>query len=236
MPKCHSTNDIAIELLEKEQAIEGTIVITDHQQNGRGQRGNSWISAPGKNLMFSLILTPKFLPLFHQFYLNIFTSLAIIDALGAFVPRGLKIKWPNDLFFDEEKIGGILIENSVKHSTMATSVIGIGLNINQSQFGLLPHVTSLSNISEKKFDLQDILKALLRRLEYRYLQLRNHKLELLKAEYLANLFGFQQLRRFNSSRQFEGRIVGIDEVGKLLVKEGAQIKSYDLKEITFIFS
>ncbi len=236
MPKCHSTNDIAIELLEKEQVIEGTVVITNDQEKGRGQRGNTWVSAPGKNLMFSIVLKPTFLPIYQQFYLNIFTSLAILDCLKELVANDITIKWPNDIFFQEDKIGGMLIENTVKGSTMATSVVGIGLNVNQSDFEDLNHVTSLRNICEQKIDLSVLFSSLMQKIESRYLQLKNHKFEKLKEEYLNNMFGYQKIREFKDNQLFEGKIVGIDEVGKLLVMKHVNIEAYDLKEISFILN
>ena len=235
MPKCHSTNDIAIEIAEKDDCLDGTLVITDRQTAGRGQRGNLWESKPKKNLTFSVLLKPGFLPLDRQFFLNIFTSLAVIDTFRPFVVTGLKIKWPNDIYYQNMKLGGILIENLVKGAQLHASVIGIGLNINQVDFHH-DNAVSLAGICERFFDLQTVLNKLVVNMEKRYFQLKAEKFQMLRNEYIDGLFWYNQLKWFKTDSVFQGKIVGIDDTGRLQLMEGIRIKSYDLKEVTYLMA
>ena len=114
LPECSSTNQVAQDLYVQRRIAEGDIVIAGHQTAGRGQRNNAWESAPGKNLTFSLFLVPDFLFASEQFFLNIFISLAIRDFLAEYLPDNVSIKWPNDLYYAEKKICGILIESNIK--------------------------------------------------------------------------------------------------------------------------
>ncbi|WP_236612907.1 biotin--[acetyl-CoA-carboxylase] ligase [Cesiribacter andamanensis] len=114
LPECHSTNTAALHLLENESLPEGAVLITDKQTAGRGQRGNNWEASPGQNLTFSVVLRPRFLPIRDQFLLTISISLAIYDLLTDLQVPALSIKWPNDLYCGTKKIGGILIESSLK--------------------------------------------------------------------------------------------------------------------------
>ena len=134
-----STNTVAIELLKKEELPEGTIIWADEQTKGRGQRGNSWESEPGTNLTISIILFPHFLKAEDQFLLSKVTSLAITDYLANRFNQ-VTIKWPNDIYVANDKIAGILIENSIIGSSFEYAVIGIGLNIG-IQTNLICHLT-----------------------------------------------------------------------------------------------
>ena len=135
LPTCQSTNNEALQFLADGTAYEGDMVVTDGQTQGRGQRGNQWIAQSGQNLTFSLVLQPTFLLASEQFWLNMAVSLAVYDSLSPFIPAGLRIKWPNDIYVNDRKMGGILIENALQGYNLAHSVVGIGLNINQTQLG-----------------------------------------------------------------------------------------------------
>jgi BirA family biotin operon repressor/biotin-[acetyl-CoA-carboxylase] ligase len=231
VPECHSTNSLASELASKSILSEGTIIITSNQTAGRGQRGNTWETAAGMNLTFSILLKPTFLLVKNQFYLTIVTSLAVADFLKEQSIVNVKIKWPNDILASKKKICGILIENSVQQETIQQSIVGIGLNINQNNFDS-PLATSLAIAADKTFDLNIALNSLLEKFERRYLQLRSGKLSELKSEYLENLFGFGESQTFISNmREFEGTIEGVDENGELKVSENGTSSSFKLKEI-----
>jgi len=234
LSKCHSTNDMAADILRSNRLFEGTVIITQEQTIGKGQRGNIWKSQPNLNLTFSVVLAPKFLQIKDQFFLNIITSLAITDALSDLVKVALKIKWPNDIYSSEKKLGGILIENSVKGNVLHSAVIGIGLNINQKEFDGLPNATSMSNISNKGFDLEKVLNAVLRNIERRYLQLKSGEFKQLRQAYLKKLYWYQEEHTFLSDSEFVGVIIGIDEYGKLLIEIGDETKAFDLKEVKFV--
>jgi BirA family biotin operon repressor/biotin-[acetyl-CoA-carboxylase] ligase len=231
VPECHSTNALASELASKSILSEGTVVITSNQTAGRGQRGNTWETAAGMNLTFSILIKPTFLSVKNQFYLTIITSLAVVDFLKEQSVVELKIKWPNDILAGKKKICGVLIENSVQQETIHQSIVGIGLNINQKNF-TISTATSLSIIKDQTFELNEALNYLLANFEKRYLQLRNGRLSELKSEYLENLFGFGETQTFISNEnEFEGIIEGINENGELKVSNKGNVSSFKLKEI-----
>ena len=137
----------------------GTVIYTPSQTAGRGQKGNSWESEDGKNLTFSLLL--KFPPVKarDQFYLSEAASLAVVEALTAQAGEGFAVKWPNDVYWQDKKVCGMLIENSLNGSDIATSIIGIGINVNQERFvSDAPNPVSLINITGHDHDLEALLK------------------------------------------------------------------------------
>lgn len=235
MPTCHSTNDFAIECLEKPDTHEGCIVITDNQTAGRGQRGNLWISSSGLNLTFSVILKPTSLLISDQFVFNMAISLSIVDVLHDILPNeNVKIKWPNDIYVNDYKVGGILIENTIEPPFMKTSIVGIGINVNQREFSL-ERTSSLSLLTGNEYDLKDLLEKLVLSMELRYGQLKSSKFELIRSDYLKYLLGYRQLRRFYSEFEFEATIVGVTDTGKLKVKRGNENLEFDLKEVKFLW-
>jgi BirA family biotin operon repressor/biotin-[acetyl-CoA-carboxylase] ligase len=232
---CTSTNTIAMQLISTKNVPEGTIVITDNQSEGRGQRENSWISEPYKNLTFSLILYPNELTIKDNFSLNIITTLAIYEALRPYIPNDLFIKWPNDIYHQNNKIAGILIENVIKRNKITASVIGIGLNVNQTNFNL-PNVSSLFLICGHEFNLSSLLLQLTNSIQDKYKQLSKQELGVCKTDYLDKLYWINQKRTFYAEgNYFEGIIQGVDEIGRLSVlKPNNELKYYNYKEIKFI--
>jgi BirA family transcriptional regulator, biotin operon repressor / biotin---[acetyl-CoA-carboxylase] ligase len=234
VPECHSTNTLALELSQQPSVPDGTIVITNNQTAGRGQRGNTWQTQPGKNLTLSVILKPAFLQVKDQFYLNIFTALAVQDAVQERAGASVSIKWPNDVLVAGRKICGILIENQIRGSQVSISVIGIGLNVNQQEFSN-PNATSLASVWGHELDLETILHHLCECLEARYLQLRQASNSQLLKAYLEKLYWLNEKHVFESNnKEFEGTITGIDVRGKLLVASGDQTLTFDVKEIRYI--
>ena len=235
MPECHSTNSLALQHCQQTQTpAEGTIIITSNQTAGRGQRGSTWSSEPGKNLTFSMILKPTFLSIPDQFFLNIFVSLGIYDYIKNVSNLNVSIKWPNDIYIGSKKICGVLIENQIQGQWFTHSVIGVGLNINQQAFEL-PTPTSLSLETGQEFDLNEELEKLLKVLEARYLQLRNNKREELIHAYRDALHWLNEVHTFSSGDgEFKGIIQGVDEAGKLVVENDRQLRSFGLKEISFV--
>ncbi|MDQ2657225.1 MAG: biotin--[acetyl-CoA-carboxylase] ligase, partial [Bacteroidota bacterium] len=171
VPECLSTNTLALEIGQQSPAKEGTVVITDHQTAGKGQRGNTWDAEPRQNLTFSLVLKPGFLPVNKQFYLNIVISLGLYDYLKEKTSDTVYIKWPNDILVHGKKISGILIENQLKGMQISNSIAGIGFNLNQNVFAS-PSAISLSQVIRTKLDRHAELPHLLGHIESRYLQLR----------------------------------------------------------------
>jgi BirA family transcriptional regulator, biotin operon repressor / biotin---[acetyl-CoA-carboxylase] ligase len=234
LPDCESTNAEAQKLLIKNEATEGCAIITGNQTQGRGQRGNTWEAEPGKNITLSVILTPTFLAVRHQFYLNMAVSLGVLDLLRSQGVSTAQIKWPNDLYFEDKKLGGILIENTINSHTLQHSIIGIGLNVNQQQFEH-PTATSLLKILSNELNLEILTFRLLELLEKRYLELRSGKYDKLKYEYLQALYRYQEQHVFEvEGKRISGIIAGIDETGRLAVEINNTLQFFSFKEIGYI--
>jgi BirA family biotin operon repressor/biotin-[acetyl-CoA-carboxylase] ligase len=234
VPECHSTNTLALQLSQNTSSFDGSVVITNNQTAGRGQRGNTWEAAPGMNLTFSILLKPQFLHVKDHFYLNLVTSLAIHDFLSGKSIESIHIKWPNDILVHGKKICGILIENQVQGTAIISSIAGIGLNVNQTEFSSgVP--TSIKLITSRQSDLQEILDGLLGCLEARYLQLRQNNTEVLKHNYLDRLYWRNETHAFSSADTiFDGRITTVDETGRLAVETAQGLKYFGVKEITYL--
>lgn len=234
LPACSSTNSVAQDLLIKNKATEGCVVVTDSQTQGRGQRGNTWEAEPHKNITLSLVLKPTFLGINQQFYLNICISLGVLDFVKNYLPPQSTIKWPNDLYYENNKIGGILIENSVSGHFLQHAIVGIGLNINQVSF-LYMGASSFARITDKFYGLSDLISDLLEKLEVRYLELKAGQLDKLKFDYLQSLFRFQEPHLYLiQGKVTTGVILGIDETGRLSLDINNSVNYFDLKEIAFI--
>ena len=231
---CPSTNTEAHQLLIKNEATEGCTVVTTHQTAGRGQRGNTWEAEPGKNITLSVVLMPKFLAIKHQFYLNMAVSLGVHDLLRELGLHKAQVKWPNDLFFEDKKLGGILIENSINSLTLQHSIVGIGLNMNQLAFGYST-ATSLAKVLGYTLNLEQVTNRLLELLEKRYLELRNGKTAKLKYEYLQVLYRYQEQHLYEvQNKRVAGQIVGVDEEGRLAVEIDGELRYFGFKEIAFV--
>ncbi|HYC85440.1 MAG TPA: biotin--[acetyl-CoA-carboxylase] ligase [Chryseosolibacter sp.] len=234
VPECHSTNALAHELGQNTPIVEGTVIVTSNQTAGRGQRGNSWDSEAGKNLTFSVIVKPRFLAVRDQFFLNIITCLAVRDVVSDKLSAQASVKWPNDILIEQKKLCGILIENQIQGQQVSSSVIGIGINVNQQHFDLAT-ATSLSRQTRKQFDLPSLFEEALGRLESRYLQLRAGQLDVLREEYLKHLYWKNEIHTFASMQgQFQGRITGIDASGRLTVSVANEEKTFQIQELRYL--
>ncbi len=235
LPTCGSTNNELLERATHSNVAEGTVVITAHQSAGRGQRGNTWEAQPAQNLTFSVLFKPVFLPAARQFELNMAVALACHRLLSAYFPGKAALKWPNDLYYGDQKMGGILIENAVKGTLLAQSVVGIGLNVNQTAFSH-PRAVSMRNAARQAFDLEDTLHELLAHLEATYLQLRAGQTDGLRQQYLGALYALGQPKLFRVGEAVrEGVIRGVDPTGRLVVDMEGQPHPFGFKEIAFVW-
>ncbi|MCB0610448.1 MAG: biotin--[acetyl-CoA-carboxylase] ligase [Lewinellaceae bacterium] len=237
--KLPSTNLYAAELLAKSRPAEGTAISTFEQWDGRGQIGSGWVAEPGKNLTLSIILYPAFLPVRLQFRLNQAVALAVYDCAEHFLGRGVTIKWPNDIYWQNTKIAGILIQNVLAGVHIQSSVIGIGLNVNQQVFpDHLPNPGSLSlALQNRELELEAVENRLFGALEKRYLSLREGRFFALNETYCQKLYKLQEPARFETpdGKAFSGAIQGIDETGKLIIHtEQDGDRHFDIKQIRFI--
>lgn len=235
LPSCQSTNDEASALIAHSDPAEGTLVITDNQTAGRGQRGNQWEAQAGQNLTVSAILRPVFLSASEQFWLNIALSLGIYDTLQPLLGDALRVKWPNDIYVGNQKLGGILIENILHGYNIEWSIVGMGLNINQTEFGYSTATSlQLQSPLSNTYDLPGLLSRLCETLEQRYLQLRSGQRDTLKINYLQILYRYQEEHPFESEGQvFRGTIVGVDATGRLAIATDGQVRYFGFKEVSF---
>ncbi|WP_242689297.1 biotin--[acetyl-CoA-carboxylase] ligase [Pedobacter sp. SYSU D00535] len=231
-----STNTYLKNLLSKgEPLAEGTVIMAEEQFAGRGQVNNTWVSEPGMNLTFSILLCPSFLLPENQFQLNLAVSLAINDALTPIIGRDLKIKWPNDIYVKNQKLGGVLIENIVQGTSWKYAIVGIGINVNQVNFPAgITNVTSLKKILHQDYDLQNVLKEICDKVSIRYQQLKSDRSSLM-AEYVTNLYKLNTPSRFRiGNKEVEGVITGVTEQGFLRLKIADEENTYGFKELSYI--
>jgi BirA family biotin operon repressor/biotin-[acetyl-CoA-carboxylase] ligase len=238
LSETESTNSYAIELLKNVKVINGTVVHTYNQTKGRGQRGNTWMSENARNLTFSVILTNDILGSFNQFYLSKIAALACYDLMAHYLNSSqfdIKIKWPNDILVNAQKIGGILIENVFNGQKLQYSVIGIGLNINQLNFDGIANATSIAKLSSE-INIDEALKVFYRYLEKYALFLKQQKLDVINELYFASLYGYKSILPFKLNQQVINFFLdGVNTDGKLkLLDEKKQICLFDNKEIEFI--
>lgn len=238
LKELNSTNAYALNLLTKNKPGEGTVVSAWNQTQGRGQIGSSWESEAGKNITISIILYPSFLPIRQQFILNQAISLGIFDFISKFISTQVKIKWPNDLLVRDKKIAGTLIQNILSSNIFQSSVIGVGINVNQVLFKSdAPNPTSLKLETKKEYDVNSLIDLLCSAIEKRYLQLRAGNISILQQDYLNNLHQFQEeaiYQRTDNREIFSGKIVGIDESGKLIIDHKKGQSAFSMKEVRFL--
>lgn len=235
---CASTNDLLRATIENSFHAEGAILFTLHQTAGRGQIGTKWHSPPGDSLTFSLWLKPKFLHPTHHFFLNMAISNAVIQFMQQNISPVSRIKWPNDLYIGNKKSGGILIENTLNQHQITGSIIGIGINLNQTAFSAeLPNPVSWKQITGNTYQPKEVLLMLLPYLNAWYHKLRVEAYQQIKEEYIRNLYGVNTMLKYEDvGGIFKGTIYGVDETGYLmLTKETGEYCKYQLKEIRFLF-
>ncbi len=233
-----STNNFLKNLVSNSEPLaEGTVIMAENQYAGRGQQQNTWHAEPGKNLTFSVLFRPGFLPLTQQFLLNMVVSVAVNKVLSTYAPSGMRIKWPNDIYHFDQKLGGILIENAIVGNAIKTAVIGIGLNVNQRDFGpdLKSRATSLWQILQQDVNLDVLLSEICAELEKLYLQLRAGHYTELRQTYVDRLYRFEEQASYRQNGEvFEGTIKGISDLGLLRLEKEGQIVEYNFKEIEFL--
>ena len=248
----HSTNDLAAEWLSdssnmvhktqnsktKTQITEGAVWTTFNQTSGRGQMGNQWLAEPDQNIAFTTVLFPNFLDAREQFHLNKAVALAVHDffdgifeANNAPQSSGLTVKWANDIYYNDEKIAGVLIQNALTGSRLQHTIIGIGLNINQLDFPKEFNATSLKRIFKKDFDLFALIEQLAKAIEQRYLELKTGNFKKLHDEYLSKMYrlGVESTFQYPNGEAFKGTIMGVSAVGRLEILTTEGVKSFDIK-------
>lgn len=230
-----STNNYLSALCEEQEVADFTVVLAQFQSDGRGQRGNAWESAPQKNLTFSYLLHPDFIDASHQFLLSEMASLAVKDTLNLYTDD-ITIKWPNDIYWREKKIGGMLIENRLTGMRIDRSIHGIGININQEEFrSTAPNPVSLKQITGKEYVLMHLLEQFMERLRDSYERLRSGETAPIDRRYRNSLFRKNGLHAYqDASGIFKARIADVESDGRLvLVDERGNERKYMFKEVAY---
>lgn len=234
----NSTNTYLKNLLKEKQVKDLSCIWALSQTQGRGQQGAKWISEPGKNLTFSVLKKFENLPSEYHFLLNMEVSLAIFRALKKLYIPDLAVKWANDILSSKKKICGILIENTLHKEQISSSIIGIGLNVNQVFFNDLPNVSSLQKIMGHPFDLEEVLLLICQELEISLKSLSPTRFETMLDEYHTYLFRKDKPSTFEypNGERFMGYIRGVSHNGQLQVEqEDALMSSFSLKEIKLLY-
>lgn len=234
-----STNDYLAHLCKANKAQEFYTVVTEYQSFGKGQRGNTWESEEGKNLLFSMVVYPTALEANKQFFLSMLTAVSIVDALSKYTD-GFSIKWPNDIYWKDRKIAGILIENELQGKYITQSIIGVGLNINQDSFQSdAPNPVSLKQIIGVEINRIELFQKILHGLVASYRLLEENFEEMsatLRILYLRSLYrrnGYYPYQ--DAGGTFMAQFEHIDPSGHLYLQdEQGQIRRYAFKEIEYI--
>jgi len=234
-----STNKYLANLAKSNEISHGTVVLADQQTEGRGQRGTIWQTEPSKNLLFSLYLEHDDLLIEQQKILVFWAAVSLIETLQKLDLKA-QIKWPNDILVNNNKIAGILIENTLNHKNIKNSILGIGLNVNQEIF----HEGATTSIKlEKKedFSIEDISSQLIDNLLVNYDYVEKKHVEYLEELYLKNLWKMNEKVHFTRLNQGDpksietGVICGIDAQGRVLIEtNNGKQESFFLKEVKFL--
>ena len=233
-----STNSFAREMFKEKPGISATCIVAKEQLEGRGQRGTNWISNPGQNLTFSILWPKPHVAPGNQFLISAVVATAIVAGLEKFGVPKLKVKWPNDIMAANKKLCGILIENVISDGKLAASVIGVGLNVNQTDFGGLPTAGSMKLFTGYNFDLDEVLEGVMGSIEEGLTAMKHLQDEDIMKVYRCQLFrlGIPSTFQLPDLTLFTGIIEDVSENGKLLVKtEDETIREFELKEIKLCF-
>ena len=231
-----STNNYMKSLLLKQKVKEGTIISADFQTGGRGQRGNGWMSENGKNLLFSIVLYPDAVKANEQFLISQVVSLAVADFLRKYAD-GITIKWPNDIYWREKKICGILIENAIEGDEIKESVCGIGVNLNQESFdSSLPNPVSLKQITGEYYEQSIMLEEVRELLFSYYEKLRRGEIQIIAENYRDSLFRKTGYHLFNdNTNDFIARIKNVAPDGTLILEtESGDERRFAFKEVRYV--
>jgi len=231
-----SSNNYASVILKMEKIPEGTVISAGYQSGGRGQAGNKWESEKDKNLLISIILYPTAIVPAEQFIISMTISLGVCDFLLKHVGE-VKIKWPNDIYVRDDKIAGILIENSIAGDKIEHTIAGIGLNINQKVFpSYIPHPVSLGILTDTDHNLEECRKSLLAALDDRYSQLLSGSGDEIRSDYFSMLYRFNEWHDFKTPGGiFNGRIITVNGFGQLQTEDrNGRISTFSMKEIEFL--
>ncbi len=232
-----STNAYLKRLGRREVVPDFTVVQAAHQTAGRGQPGARWVSEEGKNLTFSILKRFEAFPAQRHFQLNMLVSLSayqLLESLG--IPQ-VRVKWPNDILSGSQKVCGILLENQLRGGDLTSSIVGIGLNVNQTEFGDLPAATSLKGITGKPHDLSEVLLSFVGLLQAAFREMPQTSYESYRSRYEALLYLRDERAPFElpDGQRFQGVIRGVDPEGNLKVEDGrGALRIFGFREVRYL--
>ena len=232
-----STNDFLKSLSSQDELENFTVVTAENQTKGKGQMGAKWSSETGKNLIMSVLVKDFLFDNEQVFNLSIVVSLAVLETLKSLNIPDLCIKWPNDIMSYNKKIGGILIENTLKSDGRIVSVVGIGINVNQTNFDELPRGSSLAVISGKTFDKNNLAILITEKIEEKT-ELWKTTSSIFWKDYFNSLFkkGIPMPFKNLNDQNFMGIIQGVSPIGKLQVLlDDDSVSEFEIKEIQMLY-
>ena len=230
-----STNNYLKDLLLKDRVEEGAVVVTDYQTSGKGQRGNGWESERSKNLLFSIVLYPDIVKANEQFIISEAVSLAVKEFLSKYADD-ITVKWPNDIYWQEKKICGILIENTLQEDRIGQSVIGIGININQEKFeSNAPNPVSLRQITGKEYNLSILLDEVVKLILDNYNRLKSGEKLKIQNSYKDSLFRKVGYHKYSDgTSEFWGKIKDVEDSGILVLEtDKEEVRKFAFKEVKY---
>ena len=227
-----STNNLLCEMSRRYDLPEGFILYADFQTSGRGQQENSWEAEKRKNLLFSLLLYPTHIPIQEQFVISQAVGIGIKRVLDKYTEK-ISVKWPNDIYWNDEKIAGILIENSLAGTGIKDSIIGVGLNVNQEKFEKSVNPVSLKQITGKSYSRKKLLKEIKESILEIYC---NWDTEQIRSKYIQVLYRNNGYFPYSSQNEtFEARITSVRSDGQLDLEErSGKKRSFYFKEVKFV--
>jgi BirA family transcriptional regulator, biotin operon repressor / biotin---[acetyl-CoA-carboxylase] ligase len=233
LERVDSTNNYIANLLSRAEIDSGTVILADEQTQGRGQRGSVWSSNSAENMLFSLFLATEILSVKDQFVLSQFVSVSLVNMLNNF-GLNAKVKWPNDIYVNEKKIAGILIENQLSGSVLKSSIIGVGLNVNQKEFENISATSLMKELGEF-IPIQSVLLSFIFELNKSWELILSNKVAEIERKYLCNLYQKGIMCSYEDELGvFSAVIEGVNSNGNLILKSSEREKLYyDLKEVSF---
>ena len=230
-----STNNYALKQIHEGLARHGTIYFAREQTAGKGQRGKAWTAARDSSLLLSIVINPKPLTTTHQFWLSACTAVSVCTFFNKYVEGTARIKWPNDLYWQDRKAGGILIENIIGEGAWQWAVVGVGINVNQISFpGTLRNPVSLRQITGKEYVLRDLANELGSMFNNNFNRLITTGFDNIYASYLSLLYKKNQRARLKTgTRVFEALIKSVSPAGKLIVEHAIE-EEFDFGGIEWV--
>ena len=232
LPEFDSTNNYAAKCLELGKLTSGTVILAEQQTQGRGQRGNSWQSGRGQ-FAASIYLDLSFLALEQWVFFNMATALSVKSALERLIPEAVVVKWPNDLLFRGKKVAGILIEGQISSAEKRGVIVGLGVNLQNSE--LIPEAIGLNAIAS--VEPTQFLDCWIESFNREFLRVKQGELDAIKADYIKNLWrlGEDQLVETTAYGQLYGKIVDVNLEGDLIFQTTDNQYAFGIKEIRFTY-